>query len=71
MQSFILTEVSDCGSLIVVKCFCFCVFCFLCVRVCVYLFMYVREYLAITCVSANDDVKHTISNSRYDNKVNK
>ena len=27
-------------------------------RVCVYLCMYVRAYLAIPCVSANDNVKH-------------
>ena len=64
-QSFILTEVSDCGLLIVVISswvfflfFCF-GFLFLCVRVCVYLCMYVRAYLAIPCVSANDNVKHT------------
>jgi len=30
--------------------------------------MYVRAYLAIPCVSANDNVKHTKSNIRYDNK---
>ena len=68
VQSFILTEVSDCGLLIVVKFFFFffCVFC-LCVRVRVYLRMYVRAYLAIPCVSANDNVKHTKSNIRYDN----
>ena len=28
--------------------------------------MYVRAYLAIPCVSANDNVKHTKSNIRYD-----
>ena len=33
--------------------------------------MYVREYLAIPCLSANDDVKHTKSNIRYDNKISK
>jgi len=33
--------------------------------------MYVRAYLAIPCVSANDNVKHTKSNIRYDNKINK
>jgi len=44
---------------------------FLCVRVCVYLCMYVRAYLAIPCVSANDNVKHTKSNIRYENKINK
>ena len=30
--------------------------------------MYVRAYLAVPCVSANDNVKHTKSNIRYDNK---
>ena len=43
---------------------------FLCVRVCVYLCMYVRSYLAIPCVSSDDDVKHTKSNIRYDKKIN-
>ena len=33
--------------------------------------MNVRSYLAIPCVSANDNVKHTTSNIRYENKVNK
>jgi len=71
VQSFILTEVSDCGLLIVVtssffSSFFLC-FLFLCVRVCVYPRMYVRAYLAIPCVSANDKVKHTKSNIRYDN----
>jgi len=33
--------------------------------------MYVRAYLAIPCVSADDNVKHTKSNIRYDNKINK
>jgi len=33
--------------------------------------MYVRVYLAITCVSADDNVKHTKSNIRCDNKINK
>jgi len=28
-------------------------------------------YLAILCVSANDNVKHTKSNIGYDNKINK
>ena len=47
-------------------------FFFLCVCVCVCVSrMYVRAYLAIPCVSANDDVKHTKSNIRYDNKINK
>ena len=46
-------------------------FVFLCVRVCVYLRMYVHAYLAIPCVSANNNVKHTKSNIRYDNKTNK
>jgi len=32
--------------------------------------MYVRAYLAIPCVSADDNVKHTKSNIRYDNKQN-
>ena len=69
MQSFILTEVSDYGLLIVVtfsyfSFFCLC-FWFLCVRVCVYPRMYVRAYLAIPFVSANDNVKHTKSNIRY------
>jgi len=58
VQSFILTEVSDCGLLIVVTFFFFGVFC-LCVCVCVYLCMHLRAYLAIPCVSANDHVKHT------------
>ena len=80
MQSFILTEVSDCGLLIVVTSsffsnFFFVCFLFLCVRVCVSPrpCMYVRAYLAITCVSANDHVKHTKSNHdiRYDNQINK
>ena len=45
---------------------------FVCVRarVCVSR-MYVRAYLAIPCVSADDNVKHTKSNIRYDNKINK
>jgi len=46
--------------------FCVCV----CVCVCVSR-MYVRAYLAIPCVSADDNVKHTKSNIRYDNKINK
>jgi len=33
--------------------------------------MYVRAYLAIPCVLANDNVKYTKSNIRYDNKINK
>ena len=69
-QSFILTEVSDCGLLIVVT-FSFLCFSFLCVRVCVYHCMYVRAYLAIPCVSANNNVKHTKPNIRYDNNINK
>jgi len=46
VQSFILTEVSDCGLLIVVGYFfvCLFLFLFLCVRVCVYVRMYVRAY---------------------------
>jgi len=38
-----------------------------CVSVCVCIFvcMYVRAYLAIPCVSANDNVKHIKSNIRY------
>jgi len=35
------------------------------VCVCVYLRTYVRAYLAIPCVSANDNVKHIRSNIRY------
>ena len=38
---------------------------FLGVCACVYLRMYVRAYLAIPCVSANDNVKHIKSNIRY------
>ena len=74
MQSFILTKVSDCSLLIVVTFYFilfFLCFVFLCVRVRVYLRMYVRAYLAIPCVSANDNVKHTKSNIRYGNKINK
>ena len=75
MQSFILTEVSGCGLLIIVASslfFCFFVFFVLCVRVRVYLRMYVRAYLEIPCVSANDNVKHLKSNVRYlrDKKMN-
>ena len=33
--------------------------------------MYVRAYLAIPWVSANDNVKNTKSNIRYDNTINK
>ena len=33
--------------------------------------MYVRAYLAMPCVWANDNVKHTKSIIRYDNKINK
>jgi len=36
-----------------------------CVCVCGYLRMYVRAYLAISCVSANDKVKHIKSKIRY------
>ena len=75
MQSIILTEVSDCGLLIVVTSsfspsFVLLCILFLCVRVCVYLCMYVRAYLAIPCVTASDNVrvKHTKSNMRYDKK---
>jgi len=73
VQSFILTEVIDCGLLIVVTSFFSFLVCFVfvCVCVCVYLRMYVRAYLAISCVSANDNVKHTNSNIDYDNKINK
>ena len=47
-------------------------FCFLCVCACVCVSrMYVRAYLAISCVSAHDNVKHTKSKIRYDNKINK
>ena len=70
MQSFILTEVSDCGLLIVITLFFFVCYLFLCVRACMYLRMYVRAYLTIPCVSANDNVKHTKSNIRYDNTIN-
>ena len=45
---------------------------FLCVCACVCVSrMYVSAYLAIPCVSANDDVKHTKSNISYDNTINK
>jgi len=71
VQLFVLTEVSDCGLLIVVTSSFVLCFLFLCVRVCVYLRMYVRAYLAISCVSANDNVKQTKTNIRYDNKINK
>ena len=33
--------------------------------------MDVRAYLAISCVSAKDNVKHTKTNIRYESKVNK
>ena len=47
-------------------------FFFVCVCACVCVSrMYVRAYLAIPCVSADDNVKHTKSNIRYDNKINK
>ena len=71
VQSFILTEVRDCGFLIVVTSFLFFCFLFLCVLVCVYLchMIYVRAYLAIPCVSTNNNVKHTKSNIRYDKKM--
>ena len=47
-------------------------FFFFCVCACVCVSrMYVRAYLAIPCVSADDNVKHTKSNIRYDNKINK
>jgi len=45
---------------------------FVCVCACVCVSrMYVRAYLAIPCVSAKDNVKHTQSNIRYDNEINK
>jgi len=71
VQSSFFTEVSD---LIVVTIsflfyFFWCFFVFVCACVCVC--MYVRAYLAIPYVSANDSVKHTKSNIRYDNKINK
>jgi len=70
VQSFILTEVSDCGLLIVViSSFVFFVF-FVFVCACAFV-SHVLAYLAIPCVSANDNVKHTKSNIRYDNKINK
>jgi len=77
VQSLILTEVSDCDLLIVVTSSffpfspSFLCFLFLCVRMCVYLCMCKRAYLTIPGVSANDNVKHTNSNIRYDNKINK
>ena len=42
------------------------------VRVCVYLRMYVRAYLAIPCVSANDSVRHTKPKFTkvFDKKIN-
>ena len=43
---------------------------YVCVCVCVSR-MYVRAYVAIPCVSANDYVIYTKSNVRYDNKINK
>jgi len=50
-------------------------FCFsffgVCACVCVSRMYYVRAYLPIPCVSADDNVKHTKSNIRYDNKINK
>jgi len=46
--------------------FVFCVFVHVCVSC-----MYVRACLAIPCVSANDNVKHTKSNIGYDNEINK
>ena len=74
MQSFILSEVSDCDLLIVVTSYFFSpfflFFLFLCVRVRVYLYMYVSAYLTIKCMSANDNVKHTKSNVRDDKKIN-
>ena len=57
-----------------------CKFIFLCLCVCVCvcvclcdLRMYVLAYLAISCVSANDNVKHIKSNIRYAfyKKINK
>ena len=43
-----------------------------CVRACVCVSrMYVLAYLTIPCVLADDNVKHTQSNIRYDNKINK
>ena len=44
-------------------------FSFFCVCACVCVScMYVRAYLAIPCVSTDDNVKHTKSNIRYDIK---
>jgi len=46
-------------------------FSFFCVCACVCVSrVYVRAYLAIPCVSADDNVKHKKSNIRYDNKLN-
>ena len=47
-------------------------FFFFCVCACVCVSrVYVHAYLAIACVSADDNVKHIKSNIRYDNKINK
>ena len=47
-------------------------FFFFFVRACVCVScMCVHAYLAIPCVSADDNVKHTKSNITYDNKINK
>jgi len=44
-----------------------------CLCVCVYLCVYVRAYLAIQCVSTNDNVKHNKSYVLYvfHKKINK
>ena len=72
-MSVLLCFISDCGLLIVMTSafspLFFLSFLFLCVRVRVYLRMYVCAYLAIPCVSANDNVKHTNSNLKYDKKI--
>ena len=45
---------------------------FVCVCACVCVSrIHVRAYLAILCVSADYNVKHTKSNIRYENKINK
>ena len=62
----LLTSVSsNLSNLSTFSFFFFCV----CACVCVSL-MYVRAYLAISCVSVDDNVRHIKSNIRYDNKTN-